>query len=427
MKKNTSKSTTRINEQDALCTPHSHDPRDLQSMLDGGEYAPFVSPPMLESNFIQVNRRGESIYLHNRANWVTVGICSSSSTHKIPNVMLLAHLTPGARKDTEPLFKSLLTSPPAEKLVLTRFLPLQFVTLSVHDAENMRLKVKLVSGRAYYLQLCTSACKQDTLFSQWVALISLLNQEKAKVSKVSEVSSLSGITNSTDVTGSTDVMDITAFTAILTPYMYAGRGPEHVRDSIDFSEFTDITDITDVTDLPENEVPEVPDIRIVTEVIEVREATEVTDNSDITNCSGVTVVFENNDLIRARQEEKEKLKNILKPGCLQDTKSKSELKESSKHVTISNITLTFEGKRYFQTTLTPVESEANTSKEMENTTSEEKTPDFQSTALEAEESRSLRTESNTSGNECEERKVKQKKTNLVEKHVRQPKGLMTKY
>uniref|UniRef100_A0A8C9IK30 Family with sequence similarity 71 member D n=1 Tax=Piliocolobus tephrosceles TaxID=591936 RepID=A0A8C9IK30_9PRIM len=339
-----------------------------------------------------VNRRGESIYLHNRANWVTVGICSSSSTHKIPNVMLLAHLTPAARKDTEPLFKSLLTSPPAEKLVLTRFLPLQFVTLSVHDAENMRLKVKLVSGRAYYLQLCTSACKQDTLFSQWVALISLLNQEKAKVSKVSEVSSLSGITNSTDVTGSTDVMDITAFTAILTPYMYARTGPEHVRDSIDFSEFTDITDITDVTDLPENEVPEVPDIRIVTEVIEVREATEVTDSSDITNCSGVTVVFENNDLIRAKQEEKEKLKNILKPGCLQDTKSKSELKESSKHVTISNITLTFEGKRYFQTTLTPVESEANTSKEMENKTSEEKTPDFQSTALEAEESRYVRQE-----------------------------------
>ncbi|XP_054953688.1 Golgi-associated RAB2 interactor protein 2 isoform X3 [Pan paniscus] len=423
MKKNTSKSTMRINKQDALCTPHSHDPRDLQNMLDGGEYAPFVSPPMLESNFIQVNRRGESIYLHNRANWVTVGICSSSSTHKIPNVMLLAHLTPGAQKDTETLFKSLLTSPPAEKLVLTRFLPLQFVTLSVHDMENMRLKVKLVSGRAYYLQLCTSAYKQDTLFSQWVALISLLNQEKAKVSKVSEVSSLSGITNSTDITGSMDVTDVTAFTAILTPYMYAGTGPEHVRDSIDFSEFTDITDITDVTDLPENEVPEVPDVRIVTEVIEVREATEVTDSSDITNCSGVTVVFENNDLIRAKQEEKEKLKNILKPGCLQDTKSKSELKESSKHVTISNITLTFEGKRYFQTTLTPAESEANTSKEMEDKTSEEKMPDFQSTALKAEESRSLRTESNTSGNECEERKVKQKKTKLMEKHVRQTKDI----
>uniref|UniRef100_A0A2K5DB02 Golgi associated RAB2 interactor family member 2 n=1 Tax=Aotus nancymaae TaxID=37293 RepID=A0A2K5DB02_AOTNA len=393
MKKNTSKSTMRINKQDALCTPHSHDPGHLQNMLDGEEYAPFVYPPMLESNFIQVNRRGESIYLHNRANWVTVGICSSSSTHKIPNVMLLAHLTPGAQKDREPLFKSLLISPPAEKLVLTRFLPLQFVTLSVHDAENMRLKVKLVSGRAYYLQLCTSACKQDTLFSQWVALISLLNQVKAKVSKVSEVSSLSGITNSTDITGSMEVMDITAFTAIPTPYMHTGTGPVHVRDSIDFLEFTDITDITDVTDLPENEVPEVPDVRIVTEV---REATEVTDSLDATKCSGVTVMFENNGLIRAKQEEEEKMKDILKPGYLQDTKSKSELKEFPKHITISNITVNFEGKGYFQTTLTPVESEANTSKEMEDKTSEEKTPDFKSTALKAEESRSLRTESNTS-------------------------------
>ena len=26
-------------------------------MMDGGEYAPFVSPPMLEGNFIQVNIR----------------------------------------------------------------------------------------------------------------------------------------------------------------------------------------------------------------------------------------------------------------------------------------------------------------------------------------------------------------------------------
>lgn len=47
MKKNNRKS---VNEQDALC-----DPGNLQNMLDKGEYAPFVSPPMLESNFIQVS------------------------------------------------------------------------------------------------------------------------------------------------------------------------------------------------------------------------------------------------------------------------------------------------------------------------------------------------------------------------------------
>uniref|UniRef100_G1NWZ7 Golgi associated RAB2 interactor family member 2 n=1 Tax=Myotis lucifugus TaxID=59463 RepID=G1NWZ7_MYOLU len=383
MKKSNRKLTMRISERDAICIPPSHGPGDLKNKLDGGEYAPFVSPPMLEGNFIQVNRRGESIYLHNRANWVAVAICSSSHTHKTPNVMLLAHLTPMAQKDREPRFKSLLRSSP-EKLVLTRFLPLQFVTLSVHDAEKMRLKVKLASGRAYYLQLCAPACKQDALFSQWIELIALLNQEKAKVSRVSEVSSLSELTNSTDITGSMDIMDIAEFTAVQTshPYMYS----DHVYglESTDFSELTVITDVTDVTDVPEQEVTEAPDVNIFTEV------TEVTDLHDGTNSSGVRVVFENDDILRAKQEEKEKLEKCLKPGCLRDTKSKNELKEFSKHVTISNVTLTFEGERCFQTTLTPVESEPDACEEKNDRTSEI------STALKAGESRSMRTDSNTS-------------------------------
>uniref|UniRef100_A0A8C3YWX9 Golgi associated RAB2 interactor family member 2 n=1 Tax=Catagonus wagneri TaxID=51154 RepID=A0A8C3YWX9_9CETA len=381
MKKNNRKSTTRINEEDGVCIPDSQDPGELQNMLDGGEYAPFVSPPILESNFIQVNRRGESIYLHNRANWVTVGICSSSPTHRIPSVMLLAHLTPAAQKNSEPLFKSLLTSPSSEKLVLTRFLPLQFVTLSVHDAENMRIKVKLVSGRAYYLQLCAPACKQDTLFCQWVELISLLNQEKAKASKVSDVSSLSEVTNSTDITGSMDIMDIAAFPAVQTSHLHTCSDP---IESTDFSEFTDITDVTDVTDVPENEITEAPDIRIVTEV------TEVTDLCDATVGSGVTVVFENDDILRAKQEEKKKMENILKPGCLRDTKSRNEFRDSSKHVTISDLTLTFEGERCIQTTLTPEENEINKATEMSNRPSEIRTTDSKSTALKAEESRYVR-------------------------------------
>ncbi|XP_070259810.1 Golgi-associated RAB2 interactor protein 2 [Myotis yumanensis] len=384
MKKSNRKLTMRISERDAICIPPSHGPGDLKNKLDGGEYAPFVSPPMLEGNFIQVNRRGESIYLHNRANWVAVAICSSSHTHKTPNVMLLAHLTPMAQKDREPLFKSLLRSSP-EKLVLTRFLPLQFVTLSVHDAEKMRLKVKLASGRAYYLQLCAPACKQDALFSQWVELIALLNQEKAKVSRVSEVSSLSELTNSTDITGSMDIMDIAEFTAVQTSHTYMYSDHVYGLESTDFSELTVITDVTDVTDVPEQEVTEAPDVNIFTEV------TEVTDLHDGTNSSGVRVVFENDDILRAKQEEKEKLEKCLKPGCLRDTKSKNELKGFSKHVTISNVTLTFEGERCFQTTLTPVESEPDACEEKNDRTSEI------STALKAGESRSMRTDSNTSG------------------------------
>ncbi|XP_063097554.1 Golgi-associated RAB2 interactor protein 2 isoform X2 [Cavia porcellus] len=358
-------------------------PGHLQNMLDEGEYAPFLSAPMLESNFIQVNRRGESIYVHNRANWVTVGICSSSSTQKTPNVMLLAHLKPTTQKHEAQLFENLLASP-TEKLVLTRFLPLQFVTLSVHDAKSMRLKVKLVSGRAYYLQLCVPANKQDALFSQWMDLISLLNEKKAKTSKVSEVSSLSEITNSTEVTSSMDIMDITAFTNAQATHMYL---PVHVTESMNFSEFTDATDITDVTDIPENEVTEFPDIKIVTEVTEVIEATEVKSISDATNSPGVTVVFENDDIIRAKQEEKEKRDSVVKTSCLRDARSKHEFKQSSKHVTISDITLTFEGERCFQTPLTPLKSEADLCGELTEATSEEKKTGFKNTALKSLEAR----------------------------------------
>lgn len=172
------------------------------------------------------------------------------------------------------------------------------MTLSVHDAENMRLKVKLASGRAYYLQLCAPAGQQDALFSQWAELISLLKREKAKAARVSEVSSLSEITNSTDITGSVDIMDMEEFTALQIPHVHAYSDPGHALENADFSELTVITDVTDVTDVPENEVTEAPDISISTEV------TEITDLHDVTNSSGVRVVFENDDIRRAKQEEK---------------------------------------------------------------------------------------------------------------------------
>ncbi|KAI5937591.1 Protein FAM71D [Manis javanica] len=380
------KPATRLLERDAACTPHACGPGELQDMLGGGEHVSFVSPPLLESNFIQVSRRDESIYLHNRANWVTVGICSTSPTLKTPNVMLLVHLTPAAQKDTEPQLTSLLMSPSLEKLVLTRLLPLQFVTLSVHDAENMCLRVKLVSGQAYYLKLCAPAHKQDTLFCQWVELISLLDQRKARASKVSGISSLSEITNSMEITGSLDIMDIAASTSAPAPHRYTCTGLVYAMESTDFS---DVTDVTDVTDTPENEFTEAPDIKIVTEV------TEVTDLCDVKNCLEVMVVFENDDILRAKQEEKcllfskEKMENVLKPGCLQDT-SKDELKAASKHAAISNTTLTSQGERCFHTTLNREENDTNTCRETNDRTSEITTTDFKNISLEAEEPRYVR-------------------------------------
>ncbi|KAH0620723.1 hypothetical protein JD844_021426 [Phrynosoma platyrhinos] len=151
---------------------------DLQKVLDRGEYVPLRSAPVFESNFVQVNRRGESIYLHNRPNYVTMGICASSPNLSLPNVMLLAHSTPSSSQE------NILTRPASTKqsssedeLVLTRFLPLKFVDISIHSAKKRRIKLKLVSGRAYYLELCAPPQKQAQLFHQWTQLI---NQLKSK-------------------------------------------------------------------------------------------------------------------------------------------------------------------------------------------------------------------------------------------------------
>ncbi|XP_074146528.1 Golgi-associated RAB2 interactor protein 2 isoform X2 [Sminthopsis crassicaudata] len=194
-------------ESGSVSIERSSNKGNLQTMLDEGEYAPFTSVPMLESNFIQVNRRGESVYLHNRANWVTVGICASSPNLSFPNVMLLAHLESNSKKEDESTFDDFLSPTSEVQLVLSRVLPLQFVTISVHDAPKMCLKVKLVSGRAYYLQLCAPSHKQDVLFQQWIELISLLKStiksQKAtaftvdrKVSKVHE--NIDKMTNAED-------------------------------------------------------------------------------------------------------------------------------------------------------------------------------------------------------------------------------------
>ncbi|XP_070791766.1 Golgi-associated RAB2 interactor protein 2 [Pituophis catenifer annectens] len=151
---------------------------DLQKVLDRGEYIPLKSAPVFESKFVQVNRKGGSIYLHNRPNYVTVGICASSTKLSMPNVMLLANSSPYSSKENLSAYPpSTQPSHSKEELVLTRFLPLQFVDLSVHSASKRRLKLKLVNGRSYYLELCASPQKQSEIFSQWVRLINLLKSK----------------------------------------------------------------------------------------------------------------------------------------------------------------------------------------------------------------------------------------------------------
>uniref|UniRef100_A0A8C2U2T1 Golgi associated RAB2 interactor protein-like Rab2B-binding domain-containing protein n=1 Tax=Coturnix japonica TaxID=93934 RepID=A0A8C2U2T1_COTJA len=146
---------------------------DLQRLLNQGEYALFASAPVLESRFVQINQRGELVNLHNRPTVVTLGICAPNSP--MPSGILLAHKVPVSPQEIKANLERF-SEPPSqvEQLALSRFLPLKFVELSVHNSDKKQLMLKLVNGRSYYLELCAPPDQQQQLFHHWLKLISLL-------------------------------------------------------------------------------------------------------------------------------------------------------------------------------------------------------------------------------------------------------------
>ncbi|NWI28281.1 FA71D protein, partial [Sula dactylatra] len=148
---------------------------DLQRLLSQGEYAPFSYAPIFESKFVQVNRRGEPISVHNRPSCVTIGICAANPNSPMPNAMLVAREVPVSPQEIMANFWKLSEQPShMEELALTRFFPLKFVELSVHSTDKHHLLLKLVNGRSYYLELYAPPDQQQHLFHLWLQLISLL-------------------------------------------------------------------------------------------------------------------------------------------------------------------------------------------------------------------------------------------------------------
>ena len=149
---------------------------DLQRQLyKGGEYDIFRYAPMFESDFIQISKKGEVIDVHNRVRMVTVGIASTSPLLPLPDVMLLARPT---KVCEEHVRYAQITKgrgrKPAKTLELTRLLPLKFVKISIHDREKQHLRLKLATGRTFYLQLCPSSDAREDLFFYWEKLVYLL-------------------------------------------------------------------------------------------------------------------------------------------------------------------------------------------------------------------------------------------------------------
>ncbi|XP_019509516.1 PREDICTED: protein FAM71B [Hipposideros armiger] len=149
---------------------------DLQRQLyKGGEYDIFKYAPMFESDFIQISKKGEVIDVHNRVQMVTVGIASTSPILPLPDVMLLARPTKVCEehaRHTRPTKGR--GRKPVKTLELTRLLPLKFVKISIHDHKNQQLRLKLATGRTFYLQLCPPSDAREDLFCYWEKLVYLL-------------------------------------------------------------------------------------------------------------------------------------------------------------------------------------------------------------------------------------------------------------
>nr|XP_012419435.1 PREDICTED: protein FAM71E2 [Odobenus rosmarus divergens] len=134
---------------------------ELQKTLQKGEYLPLRPLPMFESNFVQVTNQGAPVYVHHRTNRLTMGVAASLPGLVLPDILLIAQ--PGEGKE-------------CSHLVLTRMLPLDLAHLYVHDLSAWRLKLRLITGRYYYLELDAPGNEAGFLFDRWIRLINLLHE-----------------------------------------------------------------------------------------------------------------------------------------------------------------------------------------------------------------------------------------------------------
>uniref|UniRef100_A0A2K6GEW5 Golgi associated RAB2 interactor family member 5B n=1 Tax=Propithecus coquereli TaxID=379532 RepID=A0A2K6GEW5_PROCO len=134
---------------------------ELQKTLQKGEYLPLRPLPMFESNFVQVTNRGGPVYVHHGINRLTMGVAASLPGLMLPDILLIAQPPEGRE---------------GAGLVLTRMIPLDLVHLYVHDLFTWRLKLRLVTGRYYYLELEAPDSEVGFLFDRWIRLINLLRE-----------------------------------------------------------------------------------------------------------------------------------------------------------------------------------------------------------------------------------------------------------
>ncbi|XP_034271622.1 uncharacterized protein LOC117664622 isoform X2 [Pantherophis guttatus] len=139
----------------------------------------------------QIDKEGNPINVHNKKKVITLGVTSTIPTLRIPNTLLLASSIVSSEEHISKS-TSIFHQPLPGKLELKRLFPLCLVNISIHNLEKKQLRLKLVTGRTYYLQLYPASHQQQDLFVCWIKLVQILrpsskinfNQQKLENKKL---------------------------------------------------------------------------------------------------------------------------------------------------------------------------------------------------------------------------------------------------
>ncbi|KAF5916916.1 hypothetical protein HPG69_013836 [Diceros bicornis minor] len=134
----------------------------------------------------QVTSQGAPVYVHHRTNRLTMGVAASLPGLVLPDLLLIAQPPEGRECSNLVLTRyhilpSPATPPPSPALpplsaASPRMIPLDLARLYIHDLPTWRLKLRLVTGRYYYLELNAPDKEVGFLFDRWMRLIHLLQE-----------------------------------------------------------------------------------------------------------------------------------------------------------------------------------------------------------------------------------------------------------
>ncbi|KAG2460808.1 uncharacterized protein LOC120517924 [Polypterus senegalus] len=140
----------------------------LRRFLRRQRLCPICDQFIFESSFVEFAESSQVSRLLDRRTVITVGITSSDSSSPLPDTLLL-----GSYKLKELLQRhpaAWRQSPPAG-MRLNKLLALESVKLSVVSVEWQQLRVEVLNGPVYHLQLLAPEGLERLVFSMWVELV----------------------------------------------------------------------------------------------------------------------------------------------------------------------------------------------------------------------------------------------------------------